>query len=142
MQHRRFSMNLNSKLALLLISSLMLSGCAMFNRAPKERIVTQIQTVERSIPIQGRPKGLDLHEVSWYVVTAENFEEFREKFIHDNGNFVFYAISVPTYENMALNLADIKRYIGQQQALIVYYEEQAKPSEPVTTTENSEDSGS
>jgi hypothetical protein len=109
---------------------LLLSGCAFFK--PKERIVTQIQTVERTIPIQGRPKPLDLHEVRWYVVTPENFEEFKAKFIRDNGNFVFYAISVPTYENMALNLAEIKRYLGQQQALIVYYEEQAKPKEPTT----------
>ena len=36
---------------------------------------------------------------------------------------IFYAISVRSYENLALNMADIKRYIEQQSEIIVYYEE-------------------
>jgi len=103
--------------------------------APKERIVTQIQTVERQIPIQARPKGLSLFDVEWYVVTPENFDEFRERFEKENGDFVFYAVSVPGYENMSLNLAELRRYLEQQKALIVYYEEQLKPK-PTEDTEN------
>jgi hypothetical protein len=33
------------------------------------------------------------------------------------------------YENLALNIADIKRYINQQTEIIVYYEEAVKPEE-------------
>jgi hypothetical protein len=35
---------------------------------------------------------------------------------------VFFAISVPHYENLSLNLAELRRYIEAQQGIIVYYE--------------------
>lgn len=33
------------------------------------------------------------------------------------------------YENLALNIADLRRYINQQTEIIVYYEEAVKPEE-------------
>ena len=38
------------------------------------------------------------------------------------GDFVFFAISVPDYENLSLNMSELKRYIDQQKTIIVYYE--------------------
>ena len=115
------------KLPLLIGSIVVLSGCSIL-QGP-ERIVTQIQTVERMVPIQPRPAGLELFPTQFYAVTAENYEEFAARFEKDNGDLVYFAISVPGYENLALSLADIKRYIEQQQAVIVYYENQLKPKE-------------
>lgn len=61
--------------------------------------------------------------VSWYVVTEENLEEFKTRFAKETGGqLVFYAIAVGDYERMAINLADITRYIEQQKQLLVYYE--------------------
>jgi len=115
------------KLPLLIGSIVALSGCSIL-QGP-ERIVTQIQTVERMVPIQPRPEGLELFETQFYAVTSENYEEFAERFEKENGDLVYFAISVPGYENLSLSLADIKRYIEQQKAIIVYYEEQLKPKE-------------
>jgi hypothetical protein len=115
------------KLPLLIGSIIVLSGCSIL-QGP-ERIVTQIQTVERMVPIQPRPEGLQLFETQFYAVTSENYEEFAERFEKENGDLVYFAISVPGYENLSLSLADIKRYIEQQKAIIVYYEEQLKPKE-------------
>ena len=115
------------KLPLLIGSIIVLSGCSIL-QGP-ERIVTQIQTVERMVPIQPRPEGLQLYETQFYAVTSENYEEFAERFEKENGDLVYFAISVPGYENLSLALADIKRYIEQQKAIIVYYEEQLKPKE-------------
>lgn len=33
------------------------------------------------------------------------------------------------YENLALNIADLRRYINQQTEIIVYYEEAVTPEE-------------
>ena len=115
------------KLPLLIGSIIVLSGCSIL-QGP-ERIVTQIQTVERMVPIQPRPEGLQLYETQFYAVTSENYEEFAERFEKENGDLVYFAISVPGYENLSLSLADIKRYIEQQKAIIVNYEEQLKPKE-------------
>ena len=63
-------------------------------------------------------------DVNWYTVTTDNIHEFEERFENANGDLVFFALSVPHYENLSLNLADIRRYIEQQKAIIVYYEQQ------------------
>jgi len=68
-------------------------------------------------------------DVDWYVVTERNMDEFLEKFEKDNGDIVFMAISVRGYENISLNLADLRRYILQQKEIIVYYEDSVKPKE-------------
>jgi len=63
------------------------------------------------------------YPVYFYTVNKENIDEFLERFEKENGDVVFFAISVPHYENLSLTLADLKRYIGQQKSLILYYEE-------------------
>ena len=64
----------------------------------------------------------------WWVVTEENFKEFKEKFQKENGDpLVAYVLSVRDYETLALNIAEIKRYIEQQKQIIIYYEEAIKP---------------
>tara|TARA_B110000259_G_C13919489_1_gene364244 strand:+ start:382 stop:570 length:189 start_codon:yes stop_codon:yes gene_type:complete len=60
-------------------------------------------------------------------------EEFLGKFEKDNGDIVFMAISVRGYENISLNLADLRRYILQQKEIIIYYEDSVKPKEEEPT---------
>ena len=69
--------------------------------------------------------------IKWYVVTEENFEEFKKNFAKENGEFLFYVISIRDYETLALNMAEIKRYMEQQKEIIIYYEEAVKPREKV-----------
>ena len=117
------------QLRYLLISSLILlsSGCSFLNRQPEPEIITVTKIVKPIIPIAERPKQLDLSDVDWYVVTERNMEEFLEKFEKDNGDIVFMAISVRGYENISLNLADLRRYILQQKEIIIYYEDSVEP---------------
>jgi hypothetical protein len=79
--------------------------------------------VEKEIPVQPHPKGVTVYPTYFYTVNEENLEEFLERFEKENGDVVFFAISVPHYENLSLTMADLKRYIGQQKSLILYYEE-------------------
>ena len=77
-------------------------------------------------------------DIKWYTVTTDNIDEFEKNFENDNGDLVFFAISVPHYQNLSLNLAEIRRYIEQQQSIIIYYENQiTKSSESINnpTTE-------
>ena len=63
-----------------------------------------------------------LNDVKWYVVTEKNLQEFLDQFAKDNGAVAFMAISVQGYENISLNVQELRRYILQQKAIIVYYE--------------------
>ena len=107
------------------------------------QVVVKTDYVEKVIPIQPKPKGVTIHPVYFYTVNAENIEEFLLRFEKENGDIVFFAISVPHYENLSLNLADLKRYIGQQNSLILYYEDSiAKQSDLPEDTEEVVEAGS
>lgn len=73
-----------------------------------------------------------MEDITWYVVTERNMDEFIKRFEDENGTLVFYAMSVRDYETLSLNMADLKRYILQQKEIIVYYEESVKPKEETT----------
>ena len=111
----------------LLLLPLLLSNCSTWDRPT--RIEVQTIEVERQIPIQNRAVRLELNNIKWFVVTEQNFEEFKEKYIKQNGEFLFFALSVRDYETLALNMADIKRYIKQQKQIIIYYEKALNPKE-------------
>ena len=109
----------------LLLLTLLLSSCG-FIRKPEKEIVVQTVEVQKVIPVQPRPKPVDMTDVKFYVVTEENYDEFKEKFMKTNNDFVFYVVSVHDYENLALNMSELFRYIKQQKEIVVYYEEAVK----------------
>ncbi len=109
----------------LLLLCLILSSCSSWPEL--KQIEVKTVEVERNIPIQNRPRQLDMSSIKWYVVTPENFEDFKKRFTDENGDLVGYVLSVRDYETLALNMAEIKRYIEQQKEIIIYYEEAVKP---------------
>jgi hypothetical protein len=113
------------KVSSLLLLSLLISSCSSWPKLTQ--IEVQTVEVERNIPIQNRPRQLDMSDIHFYVVTEQNFEEFKKKFVKENGDLVGYVLSVRDYETLALNMAEIKRYIEQQKEIIIYYEKAVKP---------------
>ena len=116
----------------LLLLTLLLSSCGYIRKPEKEIVVKTIE-VEKVIPIQPQPKPIDMIDVKFYVVTEENYAEFKEKFMKTNNDYVFYVVSVHDYENLAFNMAELYRYIRQQKEIIIYYEKavEVKPEEKV-----------
>jgi len=115
------------KVSSLLLLSVIVSSCTSW---PKfTQIEVQTVEVERNIPIQNSPRQLNLSNITWYVVTEENFEEFKKRYEKENGMFLFYVINVRDYETLSLNMAEIKRYIEQQKQIIMYYEKAIVPEE-------------
>ena len=116
----------------LLLLTLLLSSCG-YLRKPEKEIVVQTVEVQKVIPVQPQPKPVDMIDVKFYVVTEENYEEFKEKFMKTNNDYVFYAVSVHDYENLAFNMAELYRYIRQQKEIMIYYEKavEVKPEEKV-----------
>ena len=126
--------NLNKILATLLTLSLLLlsSGCTVFPKnwfAKKEPPKPEIRTVIISkteypnIQIQPRPQPIELSNVEWFVVTPANLDQFLADWEKQNTQIVFIATSVPGYENLSINLQELRRYVLQQQQLLLYYEQ-------------------
>ena len=113
------------KVLSLLLLCLAISSCSSWPKLKQIEIKT-VQ-VERVIPTQNRPRPINMNNIKFYVVTSENFEEFKKRYEKDNGTFLFYALSVRDYETLAINMAEIKRYIEQQKQIIIYYEKAVAP---------------
>lgn len=111
------------------MSLLLLSNCG---RTLEPEIITQTEYLTRTIPPQPRPKPVVLNDVKWYVVTEDNLQEFIDTFQKENGPVAFMAVSVKGYENISLNVQELRRFILQQNAVIVYYENavQNPPEQP------------
>ena len=75
------------------------------------------------VPIVARPKPLRLIDTRVRVVTKNNLDEFLQEFEEQYGDVAFTVLSMKDYENLAMNIADLKRFIEQQDEIIVYYEE-------------------
>ena len=131
MEHRKYLILLS------LLPLFLLSSCSLLPR--QKEIIIQTVEVEKQIPLQLQPKPLQFNSVYWHVITQENFDDFIKKFKKENGEaWVFYAISVRSYESLAFNMAELKRYIEQQKQVIVYYEEAIKPKESLSVEEDPE----
>ena len=107
----------------LLLATLLLTGCSFLSK-PEEVVVVRTVVEKPQIPLQPKARPVELNDVKFYVVTRNNLEEFLQEFDEVNGDTVFVAMSVPHYESLSLNLAEIRRYLKQQDSIVVYYETQ------------------
>ncbi len=122
------------KILSLLLVLLLVSSCSSFRPDPEIKVVTKIE--KTVVPIQPMPKPVQMNDIKIYVVSpSENFEEFKKEFEAKNGGDSYVAISIKDYENLSKNFAELRRYIEQQKAIILYYEKAVQPVPTDDTTE-------
>lgn len=66
-------------------------------------------------PIKNRP-------VEWIIITRENYEQVFAKLEREGKSVVLFGVTDTGYENLALNLNDIRTHIQQKNAIIVAYQ--------------------
>lgn len=101
-----------------LLVAMMLASCASTTPIQVDTAPTQL-TVIQPPP----PAPLSLSDVKVSVVTVDTLDAFIAAAKKEQGtdNPVFVLVSVQGYENLSLNIAELKRYIIQQQEIIAYY---------------------
>ena len=120
------------KISSLLLAILLLSSCSSFYKEPEIKVVTKLE--KTVVPIVPMPKPVQMNDIKIYVVSPEeNFEEFKKEFEAKNGGDAYIAISIKDYENLSKNFAELRRYIEQQKAIILYYENAVQPIDTDTT---------
>ena len=80
------------------------------------------------VPTVSRPKPVQLNDVRVYVVNERILDDFLAEFKERHGEVAFVALSMKDYENLALNIAEMRRFINQQTQIIVYYEDAVDPN--------------
>jgi len=122
-----------------MILSLLLTG-SLIGCSSTPEIVTRTIIKTQEIPLRTAPRPIKLNDVRWYAITSDNVEEFLLEYERKNGAVAIIATSVIGYENLSLNLSEIKRYIEQQQAIIDYYESQVAMNNDINKTTKEENS--
>ena len=104
---------------------MMVSSCSLVPKKKEVQITTK--AIERTIIQPVMPREIDLKEPYWYVVSDKNIDEFLARIEKDQGQMVFFAMSVPDYEIMAYNMQELKRYIRELKEVVVYYRKVTVP---------------
>jgi len=110
----------------ILLISLIISLGTACSTTSKTEYITKHKMVKPDIPIAARPSKLQLNYLRFYVVTEKNYEEFKINFLKENSKLTYIVISVDDYENLAINISEIRKYITQQKNIILYYEKAIK----------------
>ena len=108
------------KLVLFLVPLvILLSSCSS---KPEKEIVTVETIVKPTIAIAQRPRPVEFDELKVKVITESNEQEVIQEMKDNQGQFLVYALDPVTFKNLAIGIEEIKRYIEQQNDIIVYYE--------------------
>ena len=118
-----------NKLVLYLVPLvILLSSCSW---KPEKEIVTVETIVKPTIAIAQRPRPVEFDELKVKVITEANVQEVIQEMKTNQGQFLVYALDPVTFRNLAIGIEEIKRYIEQQNDIIIYYTK-AVTDEPET----------
>jgi len=102
---------------------LAVSACSTVDVPEQEPIVEVREVpVEKPAPIVPTVDQLELRNVEWIIITEENYQEVFEEMENSNQNPVIFGLSGDDYENLALNLNDVRSTIQQYQSVVAIYE--------------------
>ena len=98
---------------------ILLSSCSW---KPEKEIVTVETIVKPTITLAQKPRPVEFDELKVKVITEANVQEVIQEMKTNQGQFLVYALDPVTFKNLAIGIEEIKRYIEQQNDIIVYYE--------------------
>ena len=117
----------------ILVLLFIMGGCAS---TPVTEVLIKTKPIEIEIAQPERPKEIKLERPEWFVVNSSNLQEFLEKVKKiQSDEPVFFAFTPQDYEKMSYNLQEIRRYVLQQNEIIIYYEKMTAPKTPEEESE-------
>ena len=122
-----------------LVVLLMISACSSFREKEIVTVPTVVEKVEIPAPtiqIVNRPSPVKMKDADIVVVTENNLEDVINRIKGTQGEFVLYAMTASSFEALAINFEEIKRFIEEQNQIILYYEKAVTPREDNTENED------
>jgi hypothetical protein len=118
---------MNVKTLLIVLISFFIVGCSWNNIKPIEVSTAEVERFRLNL---SDPEPVQMKEVKFILITENNSEEvFRV--LKDNGKHtVLIGLTDDHYENLSVNLAEIRKYVLLQRKIIEeyrnYYESEEK----------------
>ena len=106
------------KIINVLIFSLVLSGCSSFKNGKLEVITKPIEKPKLDVQL---PDPVRMQPLEWVLITDKNYNEVIEKVKDPTGLVFLVALDEQNYKNLAINNANVLRYLREQKAVIAAY---------------------
>ena len=112
--------------SIILISCLfVLANCSMMPSAKPVEVVT----IAEPVPLYHPPLPLEvgLVDIDWEILTPDLMKEYLEDY--ENGSapaIAYYSLTSKEYENLSMNMAEIKRYLRDTLSIVKYYRDYDK----------------
>jgi hypothetical protein len=110
------------------------SGCAS-REQPIEISTSPVKKPRLELPA---PDRIITRPVEWIVITPDNYDAIIEELRNNNQSIALFAVTANGYENISLNLNDIRTYIQQQKVIIAAYERYYQESSAAIDAANSQ----
>lgn len=109
------------KIVLTLAVVLFVSGCSI--TAKKKGIeVTSVPATKTPLNIKD-PSPLELRDFEWIIITEENADEIWEFLKEENEGVALFALRHKDYQNLSLNVKDIRSHLGEYIYILKKYKE-------------------
>lgn len=102
---------------LIICAMLLLAGCDSL----ATKIVEKPLLIDKPELIVPDIQPAEQYNLEWIVLTKENFSEVLKDLENKGQIVVLFALTPQGYQNLSLNIAELRRFISQQQSVIMSY---------------------
>ena len=117
-------------LAILIPMIMGLQGCALLAWNAVKPVEIQKKAVERTPLNLADPQPLKPTSPNWIIITPANAEQVWAELRKRNADLVLFALTDDGYEELAVDMAQIRTFIAQQREIIVRYRQYYEPPKP------------
>lgn len=121
-----------TRLALMLLIpvAMSLQGCALLAWQAVKPVQIEKKAVERTPLALPDPQPLKPSTPSWIIITPANAEQVWAELRKRNADLVLFALTDDGYEELAMDMGQIRNFITQQREIIVRYRQYYEPPKP------------
>lgn len=115
------------------MSITVISGCSSIKRL---EIFTK--EVKRTPLNLEEPAPLSMTPIKWIIITRENYEQVFDELEKNNADVVLFGLTDEGYEELAINFAQVRKYIILNRHILMKYKEYYEGNKDGKTEETSE----
>jgi hypothetical protein len=113
---------------------LVLAGCA----TPVKQIEISAKPIEKPSLTLPKVAKVKMRDVKWKIVNKDNINQVIADLEKSGDSVVFFTLTDKGYEALALNIADLRKLVQEQQAIIAAYDQYYQNSQKAIDSANSE----
>lgn len=116
--------------AVIIAVSLSLQGCALLGWKGIEALTVKKEEVARTPLNLPDPPPIRSHSPRWIVVTPDNIERVWQQLKDSKTDLVLFALTDDGYEELAVNMAEIRNFLELQKKVLQEYRKYYEPPKP------------